>query len=223
MHTHHSPSQRPSGTWRRTTAVTSVVLPARMPAGSATSLAQTLRVAHRTRCTRPPLDLRLIYREQSGNLPGGVALQLAACVADDVASDVADDVALCLCSAYAGLPGYMPLSIRHICASTAHPLRNPGASLAVEYLTRLRTPTAMLPASLRSANNSSGASNAHRLRLRSGNTPGVSSIQLRLLSGRLPHMMRKVAGISATESAVSHRMTVALSTARTTAVQAVIL
>lgn len=133
MHTNHSPSQRPSGTWRCTTAVTSVVLPVCMPAGSATSLAQTLRVAHRTHCTRPALDLRLIYREQSGNLPRGVALQLAAYVAGDVVSVVADDVALCLCSAYAWLPGYIPLGIRHVCAITVHQLRKPSTSLAVAY------------------------------------------------------------------------------------------
>lgn len=223
MHTSHSPSQRLSGTWRRTTAVMSIALPARMPAGSATSLAQTLRVAHRAHCTYPPLNLCQNDREQSGYLPDSVALQLAACVAGHVAGVVADDVALCLCSTSACIPVVVPLGFRHVCANSAHRLRMSGASLAVIYRSRMRTATAFLPVALHSATNRHGAVHAHRLRLRSGNTPGVSSIQLRLLSGRLPHMMRKVAGISATESAVSHRMTVALSTARTTAVQAVIL
>lgn len=61
------------------------------------------------------------------------------------------------------------------------------------------------------------------MRLRSGNNAGVSSIQHRMHSGRLPHMMQNIAGIHAAESAVPHRMAVALSTAMTTAVQAVIL
>lgn len=223
MHTSHSPSRRPSGTWRRTTAVTSVVLPAHIPAGSATSLAQTLRVAHRTHCTHPPLNLRQNNREQSGNLPDDVALHLAGYMAGVVAAVVAGVVALCLRSVAAHVPGDLPLGIRHAYASFAHTLRNFSASLADEYRPGMRFATASLPTTLHSAGSSTSASHAEPLRLRSGNTAGVSSIQLRLLSGRLPHMMRKVAGIPATESPVSHRMTVALSTARTTAVQAVIL
>lgn len=219
MHTNHSPSQRLSGTWRRTTAVTSVVLPAHIPAGSATPLAQTLHVAHRTHCTHPPLNLRQNNREQSGNLPDDVALHLAGYMAGVVAGVVA----LCLRSVAAHVPGDLPLGIQHAYASFAHTLRNFSASLADEYRPGMRFATASLPTTLHSASSSTSASYAERLRLRSGNTPGVSSIQLRLLSGRLPHMMRKVAGIPATKSPVSHRMTVALSTARTTAVQAVIL
>lgn len=219
MHTSHSPSQRPPGTWRRTTAVTSVVLPAHMPAVSATSLAQTLRVAHRAHCTHPPLNLCQSNRKQSGSLPEDVALH----VAGYVAGVVAGVVALSLCSASAHMPVDIPLSNRHGYASSAHALRNTSASLANEYPSAMRFSTASLPATLHSGSNRLSASYAERLRLRSGNTPGVSSIQLRLHSGRLPHMMRKVAGIPATESPVSHRLTVALSTARTTAVQAVIL
>lgn len=215
MHTSPSPSQRLSGTWRRTTAVTSVVLPAHMPAGSATPLAQTLRVAHRAHCTHPPLSLRQSYRKQSGNLPDDVALH--------VAGVITGVVALSLCNVAAHAPGELPQSNRHTYASSAHALRNSSASFANEYRSGMRFTSVILPAALHSASSNLSASYADQLRLRSGNTPGVSSIQLRLHSGRLPHMMRKVAGIPATESPVSHRMTVALSTARTTAVQAVIL
>lgn len=219
MHTSHSPSQRPPGTWRRTTAVTSVVLPAHMPAGSATPLAQTLRVAHRAHCTHPPLNLCQSNRKQSGSLPEDVALH----VAGYVAGVVAGVVALSLCSVAAHAPGELPQSNRHTYASSAHTLRNSSASFANEYRSGMRFTSVILPAALHSASGNLSASYADQLRLHSGNTPGVSSIQLRLHSGRLPHMMRKVAGIPATESPVSHRMTVALSTARTTAVQAVIL
>lgn len=204
MSTCHSPSS----TWHRATAVSSVIL----PAGPATHLAQTLRVANRGLCTRHPLAQRQIRRTSTGSLPLCLALQLPVGVAADVADDVADDVATWLRS----VPGISP-------AGYAHSLSRLSGKIGEVFPLPLRMRYAILPLRIRKTVSMPVDRYAQQLRLHSGNTPGVSSIHLRLHGGRLPHMMQNVAGIHAAESAVSHRMTVALSTAKNTAVQAVIL
>lgn len=208
MSTCHSPARSLSGTWHPATAVSSAIL----PAGSATHLTQTLRVAHRGLCTRHPLAQRQIRRTYAGRLPLYLALQLPVDVAEHVAADVADDVAAWLRS----VPGIGS-------AGYAHSPRRLSDRFGDMFPSALRIRPAILPLGIRRTVGKPADMHAHQLRLHSGNTPGMSSIHLRLYGGRLPHMMQNVPGIHAAESAVSHRMTVALSTAKNTAVQAVIL
>lgn len=223
MHTCHSPARHTPSTWRRTTAVTSVVLPTRLPADSATPLAQALRVGHRTHCTHTPQALRHIGRKPSASTPDDVALQPATDVAAHVAPDVADDVSHYLRTFTAGYGGECAQRHQQVSGWVAQTFRTLSANSTASVPGALRNTCAVLEHRLRSICRLLSAYGAQALRLHSGNTPGVSSIQLRILGGRLPHMMRKVAGIPAAESAVSHRMTVAISTATTTAMQAVIL
>lgn len=215
MHTCHSPAMTRSGIWRRATAVSSVGL----PAGTPSALAQSHRQAWRTPGALLPPTGQMGNRRTPDLLPLHVA--------GDVATDVAPDVAAYFAGTRRNHTDRRSATyaawLRNAPAPTPHRIRMASALLTGCIPQAMRRPCVMFPVVVRRYFAVLSGGVALSLRSLSGNKPGVSSIHLRMISGRLPHMKRNVAGISAAESAVSHRMADALSTGTTTAMQAVIL
>lgn len=211
MHPTHSPTQPPRTMWRCATAVSSVGLPSTSPASTAPTLALAPHATNRTPTTVHPLDVAL---QPPAHVAGYVATHVAAVVAEGNRSTQRRSSAT-LALVCRSASDYIPVALRDhrrlLSAHLAHLLR---------YILRFATARKLHSQRIASRLNSAVLAQAHRLL--SGNTPGVSSIHLRMHGGRLPLMMRNVAGIRAAESAVRLRMTVDPYIAMSTAQQAVI-
>jgi hypothetical protein len=208
----HSPASHDQATWRRTGVVLSGELPSNQPGVPAAHVAPAPQPAHR----RP-----------SGQLSLGVAPLHPVDVAADVALLVAVDVPLTLRLSSAWPCASYPLCTRSANGYPPVVFRSDWRCVCGDLLLMHRMIVACVCAWLavawRKPSCSHSGAVAHGLRLNPGISCGRSSIHLRMHGGRLPLMKRYVAGTSATELAVHHRMAVALPAAMTTAEQAVIL